>query len=140
MPIWTYGHMRKKYGQVGYPRKEHQKCSSDTLTSGPQDTPFKSYGKKCIVILPYTAENIRSMFSRLVRDLVQKAKWPEILCRSRIQAAPTLTTNLPESVTGQWSRWTRRSFQFHLADLSRIAFQLYEMCTTQSQSQGLEQK
>ena len=32
--------------QVRYPLKEHQKCSSETLTSGPQDTPFKSYGQK----------------------------------------------------------------------------------------------
>ena len=31
------GHMGicEKYGQVGYPRKEHQKCNSETLTSGP---------------------------------------------------------------------------------------------------------
>ena len=32
MGIWAYV---KKYGQVGYPRKEHQKCNSETLTSGP---------------------------------------------------------------------------------------------------------
>ena len=32
MGIWAYV---KKYGQVGYPRKEHQKCSSGMLTSGP---------------------------------------------------------------------------------------------------------
>jgi hypothetical protein len=30
-----YGHMRKKCGQMGYPRKEHQKCGSGMLTSGP---------------------------------------------------------------------------------------------------------
>ena len=40
MGIWAYGHMGiwayvKKYGQVGYPRKENQKCSSEMLTRGP---------------------------------------------------------------------------------------------------------
>ena len=35
MGIWTYGDTQKEYGQVGYPRKEHQKCSSGMLTSGP---------------------------------------------------------------------------------------------------------
>ena len=33
--IWAYRHMRKKYGQVRYSLEEHQKCSSETLTSGP---------------------------------------------------------------------------------------------------------
>ena len=33
--IWAYGHMRKIYAQAGYPRKEHQKCSSETLSLGP---------------------------------------------------------------------------------------------------------
>ena len=34
--IWAYGHMGicEKYGQVGYPLREHQKCNSETLTSG----------------------------------------------------------------------------------------------------------
>ena len=41
--IWTYV---KKYGQVRYPQKKHQKCNSETLTTGPSDTPVKSYGKQ----------------------------------------------------------------------------------------------
>ena len=32
MGIWAYA---KKYGQMGYPRKENQKCSSEMLTRGP---------------------------------------------------------------------------------------------------------
>ena len=54
--------------------------------------------KKTPCILPYKAQNIRSMFSRLVRDLVQKAKWSEIFGRKRIQAVPTISNNLWESV------------------------------------------
>ena len=34
------------------------------------------------------------MFSRVVGDLVQKAKLPKILWRSRIQAVPTISNNL----------------------------------------------
>ena len=52
--IWPYGHMgiwayAKKYGQMGYPRKENQKSSSEMLSRGPQDTPIKSYGQKSIL-------------------------------------------------------------------------------------------
>ena len=32
MGIWAYV---KKYGQVGYPLRKHQKWNSETLTSGP---------------------------------------------------------------------------------------------------------
>ena len=52
--IWPYGHMgiwayAKKYGQMGYPRKENQKSSSEMLSRGPQDTPIKNYGQKSIL-------------------------------------------------------------------------------------------
>ncbi len=65
MGIWAYV---KKYGQVGYPRKEHQKCNSETLTSGPQDPPFKSYGQqlfsqgKCLVFYIVTKKNLDIVF------------------------------------------------------------------------------
>ena len=44
-----YGHMQKQYGQMGYPRKENKKCSSEMLTRGPSDTPIKIYGQKSIL-------------------------------------------------------------------------------------------
>merc|ERR1712105_88250 len=49
MPIWAYGHMQKQYGQMGYPRKENQKSSSQMLSIGPYDTPIKNYGQKSIL-------------------------------------------------------------------------------------------
>ena len=35
--IWLFGYLsaRSKRGQVGYPWKEHEKCSSEALTGGP---------------------------------------------------------------------------------------------------------
>ena len=64
--ICPYGHMGicEKYGQVGYPLRKHQKCNSETLTSGPQDPPFKSYGQqlfsqgKCLVFYIVTKKKL----------------------------------------------------------------------------------
>ena len=56
------------------------------------DPPF--FRKKCLVFCLITLKKIRSMFSRLDRGLVQKAKWSEIFRRSRIQAVPTISNNL----------------------------------------------
>ena len=55
------GICEKKYGQVGYPPKEHQNAA-----------PFKSYSQKLFsqkkpCILPYKGENISSTISRQVR-------------------------------------------------------------------------
>ena len=52
------------------------------------------FARKMPCILHCSAKKISSMFSRLVRDLVQKAKWSEIFRRSRIQAVPTISKNL----------------------------------------------
>ena len=49
---------------------------------------------------PYKAENIRSTISRQVRDLAQKAKWSKIFRRKRIQALPTISNNLWQSLIG----------------------------------------
>ena len=68
--------------------------NSQLDTSGTKISPQKViFGQKIILkkmpyILPFNTKNIRSMFSRLVRDLAQKAKWSKILWRSRIQALP----------------------------------------------------
>ena len=58
------------------------------------------FRKKMPCILPYNAKKIRNMFSRLVRDLAQKAKWSKILWRKRIQALPTISNNLWQSLIG----------------------------------------
>ena len=47
--------------------------------------------KNCLVFYIITLKKIRNTISRLVRDLVQKAKLSEILWRSRIQAVPTIS-------------------------------------------------
>ena len=60
--------------------------------------PTTFFARKMPCILHCNAKKIRSMFSRLVRDLVQKAKWSEIFRRKRIQAVPTISNNLWESV------------------------------------------
>ena len=56
--------------------------------------PTTLFARKMSCILRCNAKKIRSMFSRLVRDLVQKAKWSKIFRRSRIQALPTISNNL----------------------------------------------
>ena len=66
---------QKKYGQVGS-GVSPKRASKMQLRDVPQS---KVIAKNCFK---------KSMFSRLVRDLVQKAKSPEILWRSRIQAIP----------------------------------------------------
>ena len=53
--------------------------------------------------MPYKAQNIRSMFSRLLRDQVQKAKWLEISWRSRIQKLGP-TDQPTNQLTGAGSR------------------------------------
>ena len=102
-------------------RKEHQKCSSGMFISGPQDPPFKSYGQqlfsqgKCLVFYIVTLKKIRNTFSRPDRDLAQKAKCSEILCRSIIQAIPTISINLCKSVSvyfsaHMWQKMTKCVF------------------------------
>ena len=61
--------------------------------------PKTFFSEKMPCILPYNAKKIRNMFSRLVRDLAQKAKWSKILWRSRIQAVPTILTKLWDFVS-----------------------------------------
>ena len=48
--IWLFGYLPAcaEHAQVGYPCKEHKKCSSEALTLGPQDIPVKSYRPKTI--------------------------------------------------------------------------------------------
>ena len=78
--------MQKKYGQVGYPRKELRDV--DLRFVGPYVQklwPKTCFQKKMPCILHYNAKKIRDTISRLVRDLAQKAKWSEIFRRSRIQ-------------------------------------------------------
>ena len=70
--------------------------------------PKTFFGKKCLVfcLINYKAKykaynimlkKIRNTISRLVRDLVQKAKWSKIFRRKRIQALPTISNNLWQS-------------------------------------------
>ena len=51
--IWLFGYLatRDKRGHVGYPWKEHEKCSSEALTWSPKDPPIKSYGQKRVLLL-----------------------------------------------------------------------------------------
>ena len=145
MRIWAYGHMRKKYGQVGYPRKEHQKCSSGMLKSGRQDPPFKSYGQqlfsqgKCLVFYIETLKKIRNTFSRPDRDLAQKAKCSEILCRSIIQASPTISIKLCKSVSVycQIHKYTNTSTQIHKYSISeRVRNTIYTYIFEKPMIQG----
>ena len=69
MGIWAYA--KKNMAKWGILQKSikmqlHSKVIAKT---------FFSQKKPCI--LPYKGENIKSMFSRQVRDLTQKAKWPK---------------------------------------------------------------
>ena len=47
LDIWLFGYLVRyaKHSQVGYPWKEHEKCSSEALTWGPYDPPVKSYSQ-----------------------------------------------------------------------------------------------
>ena len=47
LDIWLFGYLVRyfEHSQVGYPWKEHDKCSSEALTWGPYDPPVKSYGR-----------------------------------------------------------------------------------------------
>ena len=49
------------------------------------------FARKLPCILHCNAKKIRNTFSRPDRDLAQKAKCSEILCRSIIQAIPTIS-------------------------------------------------
>ena len=78
--IWLFGYLATchKRGHVGYPWKEHEKCSSEALTWSPKDPPVKSYGQKTIFafifpcILHCELKNIRTPFSRHFSDPTQK--------------------------------------------------------------------
>ena len=47
LDIWLFGYLVRyvEHTQVGYPWKEHEKCSSEVFTWGPYDPPVKSYGQ-----------------------------------------------------------------------------------------------
>ena len=62
------------------------------------------YGKYCFISDRserdhYKVENIRSTISRQIRDLAEKAKWPKILWKSRIQAVPAFRNNFCKKYT-----------------------------------------
>ena len=101
--IWVYGHMQKKYG-VSSKRASKMQLRDVVLRSiGHRTLQSKVmaknffFRKKIPCILLITLKNIRYTISRLVRDLVQKAKWSKIFRRKRIQALPTISNNLWES-------------------------------------------
>ena len=80
MGIWAYV---KKYGQVGYPLRKHQKCNSETLTSGPQDPPFKSYGQqlflqgKCLVFYIVTKKKFGHRFLDQIEAQFKRQNGPK---------------------------------------------------------------
>ena len=71
MAIYCYMATRKN-AQVGYPWKEHWKCSSDTLTLGRKDTPVISYGPVSLErSLYHSQKNISKEEADLFNILVQ---------------------------------------------------------------------
>ena len=80
MPIWAYA---KKIWPSGVSPKRALKMQLrdvDLRSVGPSVQKLwpKKFPQKMPCFLPYKVENIRSTFSRQVRDLTQKAKVPEI--------------------------------------------------------------
>ena len=53
LDIWLFGYLVRyfEHSQVGYPWKEHDKCSSEALAWSPKDPPVKSYGQnRCLLL------------------------------------------------------------------------------------------
>ena len=77
--IWLFGYLaaHNKLGQVGYPWKEHEKYSSEALTSGLWEPPVKSYDRNRFVRL----------FSLVFYMVSQKKE-------TRIQLVPVTGSNL----------------------------------------------
>ena len=104
--IWAHGHMGicEKIWSSGVSPKKASKMQLRNVDlrsvghSSQKLWPKTFFGKKCLVFCLISLKKIRSTFSRLVRDLVQKAKCSKIFRRSRIQAVPTLSNNLCPSV------------------------------------------
>ena len=103
--IWAYGHMgiwayAKKIWPSGVSPKRASKMQLrdvEIRSVGPSVQklwPTTFFARKMPCILHCNAKKIRNTFSRLVRDLAQKAK----LWRSIIQALPTISINLCTSV------------------------------------------
>ena len=101
--LWAYlGHMGicEKIWSSGVSPKRASKMqlrNVDLRSIGPSVQklwPTTFFARKMPCILHCNAKKIRNTFSRLVRDLAQKAKCSEILWRSIIQPLPTISNNL----------------------------------------------
>ena len=94
----------EKYGQVGYPLKKHQKCNSETLTSGPQDTPVKSYGlklfsqRKCLVFYIITLKKLGVCFLDQLETQLKRQNGPKYSGERESRPFQPFPTTCVESV------------------------------------------
>ena len=92
--IWSSGVSPKRASKM-------QLRNVDLRSVGPSVQklwPTTFFARKMPCILHCNEKKIWISFSRLDRGLVQKAKWSKIFRRSRIQAVPTISNNLCQSV------------------------------------------
>ena len=101
LDIWLFGYLVRyvKHSQVGYPWKEHEKCSSEALTWGPYDPPVKSYSQNRFfrffpLYFTLWAKKISNTISWHFSYLAKKTKWPQMAKLTWIQVVPVMGSNL----------------------------------------------
>ena len=104
LDIWLFGYLVRyfEHSQVGYPWKEHDKCSSEALTWGPYDPPVKSYGQNrflrlySLVFYIVSKKNKHHVFPISFRPN-PNVKMSQMTQKSVIQGALSLGSNMNQN-------------------------------------------